>query len=67
MSDWYFETSETLNAKEIFPSPTVTGDVPIQTLPSGPNFPTENYQRLIVTAMYAAPEPRRPYNAILRT
>lgn len=54
MSDWYFETAETLNATEIFPSPVATGSVPIQTLPSGPNFPTENYQRLIVTAMYAA-------------
>jgi cardiolipin synthase len=26
----------------------------IQALPSGPNYPTENYQRLVVAALYAA-------------
>ncbi len=54
LSDWYFETDEILDAENIFPEPPRAGDLPIQTLPSGPNYPTENYQRLVVAALHAA-------------
>lgn len=54
LMDWYFETNEILENPELFPNPTPTGDIPIQTLPSGPNYPTENYQRMVLTMIHAA-------------
>ncbi|HUT78343.1 MAG TPA: cardiolipin synthase [Polyangia bacterium] len=52
--DWYHETDEGLDGAELFPEPPRTGEIPVQTLPSGPNYPTENYQRIVVAALYAA-------------
>lgn len=54
VGDWFFETGEILRDKAIFPEPTPTGTVPIQALPSGPNYPTENYQRFVVTSVHSA-------------
>ncbi len=54
LEDWFYETDTILDADDVFPDPKITGDVPVQTLPSGPNYPTENYQRLIVTAVHRA-------------
>jgi len=54
LSDWYHETDELLDSDEIFPEPTTTGSVAIQTLPSGPAYPTENYQRMVVAALHGA-------------
>jgi cardiolipin synthase len=54
LQDWYFETDEILDSDDIFPDPVLTGDIPMQTLPSGPNYPTENYHRLVVDAIHAA-------------
>lgn len=54
MEDWYFETQEVLDSEDIFPGPERVGQIPIQTLPSGPNYPVENYQRMVVAAVYAA-------------
>ena len=54
LSDWRFETGELHLEDECFPEPTRTGEIPVQTLPSGPNYPTENYQRLVVDAIHAA-------------
>ncbi len=54
LQDWYFETDEILDGDDIFPDPVLTGDIPMQTLPSGPNYPTENYHRLVVDAIHAA-------------
>lgn len=56
IEDWYFETDEVLDGEGIFPPPRVTGPTPVQTLPSGPNYPTENYQRMVVDALHAARE-----------
>lgn len=53
-SDWYFETEELLEAEELFPEPAIRGAVSVQTLPSGPNYPTGNYQRLVVDAIHGA-------------
>jgi len=52
--DWFFETSELLADESVFPDPVVKGDVAVQTLPSGPIYPTENYQRLVVAAIHGA-------------
>jgi cardiolipin synthase len=54
IEDWYFETSETLDDPELFPQPEVDGAIMVQSLPSGPTYPTESYQRFLVSAIYAA-------------
>jgi len=54
ISDWYFETNEVLDSEEFFPDPQQSGEIPVQTLPSGPSYPTENYQRMVVAAIHAA-------------
>ena len=54
LEDWYAEAGQMLDDPQLFPTPEIVGEVAAQTLPSGPNFPTENYQRLVVTALYAA-------------
>ena len=53
-ADWFFETDEMLPVDEVFPPPRITGAIAAQTLPSGPNYPTENYQRLVVAALHTA-------------
>jgi len=54
VQDWYFETNDLLEDPGLFPEPTRPGTVPIQTLPSGPSYATENYQRMVVAAVHAA-------------
>lgn len=54
IADWCFETDETLNSADIFPDSPPAGDVAVQVLPSGPSYPTENYQRMVVAALHAA-------------
>lgn len=54
LSDWYHETEEILEADGLFPDPRITGEIPAQTLPSGPSYPTENYQRMALTAIHGA-------------
>jgi len=53
-SDWYFETGEMMESADIFSDPEVTGTVAVQPLPSGPNYPMENYELLALELMYAA-------------
>jgi cardiolipin synthase len=54
IADWYFETDQILEEDEYFPEPPLSGEIAAQTLPSGPTYPTENYQRIVVAALYAA-------------
>ena len=54
VEDWYFETGEALDTYDILSAPSVTGTVAVQALPSGPNYPTENYQRMVVAALHDA-------------
>jgi cardiolipin synthase A/B len=54
VTDWHFETDEVLDDETIFPDPEPAGGIAVQTLPSGPNYPTENYQRMVVAAIHAA-------------
>ena len=53
-ADWYLETEELLDSDNVFPAPEVTGAIPIQALPSGPDFPTQNNQRLMVALIHGA-------------
>ena len=52
--DWYVETGEFLGDARYVPDPEVQGDIAAQTLPSGPGYPRENNQRLIVSLVHAA-------------
>lgn len=54
IEDWFFETGETLDDPLLFPTPDFTGNIMIQSLPSGPTYPIESYHRLVVTAIYVA-------------
>ena len=53
-ADWFLETNEVLDSDKDFPNPELAGQVPIQALPSGPDFPTQNNQRLIVALIHGA-------------
>ncbi|MGH8714884.1 MAG: cardiolipin synthase [Casimicrobiaceae bacterium] len=54
VEDWFVETGEFLGDERYFPDPRIAGDVAAQTLPSGPGYPRENNQRLIVSLIHAA-------------
>lgn len=51
--DWYIETGEFLGDARYVPDPRVAGDVAVQALPSGPGYPRENNERLIVSLIHA--------------
>jgi cardiolipin synthase A/B len=53
-ADWFLETEEVLDTLEVFPDPDVTGKVAAQVLPSGPDYPATNVQRLIVALVHGA-------------
>jgi cardiolipin synthase len=53
-ADWYLESDEVLDCEQVFPDLGIAGSVPIQALPSGPDFPTQNNQRLIVALIHGA-------------
>jgi cardiolipin synthase A/B len=53
-SDWFLESNEVLDSDTEFPDPEIAGAVAAQALPSGPAFPTQNNQRLIVALVHAA-------------
>jgi len=52
--DWYLETGEFLGDARYFPDPRIEGRIAAQALPSGPGYPRENNQRLIVSLVHAA-------------
>ncbi len=54
LNDWVFTTNELPEGDDIFPPIEPAGDTPVQTLPSGPTYQTENYQRLVVAAIHRA-------------
>lgn len=56
VGDWLAETDELLDDETIFPvtDHSGKGGVAAQTLPSGPLFPGENYQRVVVAALHGA-------------
>jgi cardiolipin synthase len=56
LEDWNFRTDQLLEEKDVFPQPVLSGGIHAQVLPSGPNFPVESYQRLVVSVLYSARE-----------
>ncbi len=54
--DWFLETGQKLLGPEIFPTPSVTGSVAAQAVPSGPIFKTENFHQIVVALLYHAKE-----------
>jgi cardiolipin synthase len=51
-ADWFLETDEVLDGEAEFPCPEIAGGAPAQALASGPDFPTQNNQRLIVALVH---------------
>jgi cardiolipin synthase len=56
VTDWFMESGTLLDAPEVFPLPTATGPAAAQVLPSGPDYPTMNVQRLLVALVHGARE-----------
>jgi len=54
--DRYLETGEELAEEGLFPQPVAAGAAAAQSLPSGPTYPVENGQRLMVALVHAARE-----------
>ena len=52
--DWDFVTNNILDSDDIFPELKTEGNIAVQSLPSGPNYPTENYQKMIIAAIHSA-------------
>jgi cardiolipin synthase len=55
-ADWFLETNQVLDGEAEFPAPVIAGDISAQALPSGPDFPTQNNQRLIIALIHGARE-----------
>jgi cardiolipin synthase len=53
-ADWFMETEEVLNAEDLFPEPVAAGTASAQVLPSGPDYPAANVQRLVVALIHGA-------------
>jgi cardiolipin synthase len=53
-SDWFIETDESLDNEDVFPEPRHCGLTLAQCLPSGPDFPSLNNQKLFVTLFHSA-------------
>jgi cardiolipin synthase len=56
VADWYLESDQLLDTPAVFPDPHVTGDVPVQPLPSGPGWAPAAIQRVIVAMIHGARE-----------
>lgn len=55
LSDWYLETGKLPEDDNFFPDAGARpGSLVMQTLPSGPSYTTENYQRMILHALHTA-------------
>lgn len=57
IEDWYVETGEMLDTPHLFTEPAdYSGKACVQTIPSGPSYQTDNYQRLIIASIIGAQE-----------
>lgn len=52
--DWFFETDQELEEAGLYPTPVQTGDIAIQTVPSGPSDPSDYLELLVLTAIHQA-------------
>ncbi|MBX3359733.1 MAG: cardiolipin synthase [Phycisphaeraceae bacterium] len=55
-ADWFLESGKMLDLEGHFPAPDKAGSVDAQVLPSSPDFPVPNVQRLVVALIHAARE-----------
>ncbi|MDY3868096.1 MAG: phospholipase D-like domain-containing protein, partial [Pyramidobacter sp.] len=57
IEDWHVETGKMLDTEHLFePENISSGGACLQTVPSGPSYQTENYQRLIIASIIGAQE-----------
>jgi len=56
LEDWFVETGEIPSSGRTLPDVSPRGDLVLQTVPSGPAYATENFQRLVVSALFEARE-----------
>lgn len=54
VEDWFHETGQLLEAPDLTPPCPAAGNVALQVVPSGPDQPTEQFQDLIVKALFLA-------------
>jgi cardiolipin synthase len=54
LEDWFHESDQLLDDDSLFPAAEAAGKVAIQVVPSGPDLPTEQFQDLIVRAIFTA-------------
>jgi cardiolipin synthase A/B len=54
IADWFLETEEVLANETTFPTPQATGTIPVQALPSGPEYPMQNNKRFITALVHGA-------------
>ncbi len=54
--DWWLEADHLLDEPPYFPALEEVGTVEAQLLPSGPDFPTENFQRVLVDMVHQSRE-----------
>jgi cardiolipin synthase len=54
LEDWFYESGELLQDAALFPPSRVEGDIAVQVVPTGPDLPTEQFQDLVVKAIFLA-------------
>lgn len=54
LTDWYCTSNDLIRGPDIFPTPHVKGDVVTQVIPSGPVYPNQGFQNVIVEAIHIA-------------
>lgn len=54
LEDWEFETGEFVDGCQYFPPPEAPGRVPLQVVPSGPNYPNRTLRDVSLEALHAA-------------
>lgn len=54
VEDWFYETGSMFDGEALTPSCPVAGNTAIQVVPSGPDLPVEQFQDLIVRALFMA-------------
>ncbi len=56
VEDWHLATDESLEGVDLFPSPSLEGEIPVQVIPTGPTDPSTALRDILMTAIGAARE-----------
>ena len=54
LEDWFYEAGELLDDPALFPPCRADGSIAVQVVPTGPDLPTEQFQDLVVKAIFLA-------------